>query len=94
MIAPTAHKINTLFEIAYQYVSHVGLRIPWGFEKVTVQGVRKIKLIALDLEYRITVSEFYNSFLLVNWKKKTCPLILNKKKISPMQFLGPALNGM
>jgi len=33
----------------------VALRIPWGFKKITVHDVRKIKLIVLDLEYRIIV---------------------------------------
>ena len=55
MIAPTAYKIKMLFEIAYQYVPYVALTIPWGFKKIEVHGVRKIKLIFLDLKYRIIV---------------------------------------
>jgi len=33
-----------LFEIAYQYVPYVALRIPWEFKKITVHHARKIKL--------------------------------------------------
>jgi hypothetical protein len=93
MIVTTAYKIKILFEI-YQYIPYLALRIPWGFNKITVNGVRTIKLIILDLECRIIMfSLIYNSFLLVNWKT-ICPSVLKKKKISPMQFLGPALKGM